>query len=60
MQKRMAAAHEISNRNAEQERLEKKQREVYQLKKSEAIIMFEDVMSQAFTESLRRTTVKML
>lgn len=60
MQKRMAEAHEVSNRNAEQERLEKEQREVYQLKKSEAIIMFEDVMSQAFTDSLCRTTFQIL
>jgi len=51
---------EQSNRDREREALETKMRQIRQLKKSEAIIKFEQVMSGMCTKVLQRGTIKTL
>ena len=57
---RMAGIEEEGGRDTYKEQIETKKREVYQMKKSEAIIKFESVMSDMLTTSLQRATVRTL
>ena len=58
---RLAAIEEQEGaRDPNQEKLENKMREVYQLKKSDAIIKFESVMSNMLTTTLQRSTMRTL
>ena len=52
MLKKVAALEEAGARDTAKERMENKKREIYQMKKSDAIIKFESVMSNMLTNTL--------
>lgn len=51
---------EKGSRDEEKELMERKMREIYQLKKSDAIIKFELILSKMVPNSIKRSTVKTL
>ena len=57
---KMVALEEEGNRDTGKELMENRMREAYQLKKSEAIIKFEMVMSKMLNKSIKKTTIKTL
>ena len=57
---KMIALEEEGNRDTDKELMENRMREAYQLKKSEAIIKFEMVMSKMLNKSIKKTTIKTL
>lgn len=60
MLSKMQEIKEKGNRDQNQEMMEKKIREVYQMKKSEAITKFEIVLSKMVNNSIKQSTLETL